>query len=395
MRLFEEFKLYENMWDSLTEAKADTQRLIDFAGEELANRFLAIKSRLKSPENDLYYWIKNKTIDELEQAVYNIENTKSNRALAREAKVNGAELVCDTEHWKVYHITTFEASQTIGRDTKWCITGIHGSDYYWNDYTRRGVDFYFLVTKGEYDPRGLDSKIAIAVFPSNLLQVFNQQDEVIDLNDVPYIDEVNIPGIDIKSMEQGDDTGIIFCSYCDSEINEDDAWIDPYGNTLCYDCWSYDFFSCYMCNETFEWSEAVDAEDVTIDYPVCTECAAKHHLYTTDAASRGPVSSYEIYIASTDKKATTEGVPNEEALSDIIKFIRCCRSKTELQNLVLTWNEGNKLGGLGSDMIAWIEEPDNRVKPEASVLDNLVVGRPDIEDGRIRSAIMTTNMIAR
>ena len=80
MRLFEEFKLYENMWDSLTEAKADTQRLIDFAGEELANRFLAIKSRLKYPENDLYYWIKNKTIDELEQAVYNIENTKSNRA---------------------------------------------------------------------------------------------------------------------------------------------------------------------------------------------------------------------------------------------------------------------------------------------------------------------------
>jgi hypothetical protein len=61
MRLFEEFKLYETMWDNLNEAKADTERLVTFAGQELADRFQAIKNKLKSPENDLYYWIKNKT----------------------------------------------------------------------------------------------------------------------------------------------------------------------------------------------------------------------------------------------------------------------------------------------------------------------------------------------
>lgn len=46
--------LYETL-SSLEESKADTQRLIDFAGEDLAKRFEEIKQRLKAPENDLYY----------------------------------------------------------------------------------------------------------------------------------------------------------------------------------------------------------------------------------------------------------------------------------------------------------------------------------------------------
>lgn len=55
MFLNEEFmQIYEELTE-LNEAKADTQKLIDFAGEDLANRFLAVKNRLKAPENDLYY----------------------------------------------------------------------------------------------------------------------------------------------------------------------------------------------------------------------------------------------------------------------------------------------------------------------------------------------------
>jgi hypothetical protein len=52
-------KLYEKLSAinevTLTEAKADTQKLITFAGKDLADRFLKIKHRLKTPENDLYY----------------------------------------------------------------------------------------------------------------------------------------------------------------------------------------------------------------------------------------------------------------------------------------------------------------------------------------------------
>ena len=42
----------------------------------LAKRFLSIKNRLKSPENDIYYWLK-KTPIELEDRVNEIENTIS------------------------------------------------------------------------------------------------------------------------------------------------------------------------------------------------------------------------------------------------------------------------------------------------------------------------------
>jgi hypothetical protein len=139
---------YHSNVNNLFEAKADTQRLIDFAGEDIANRFLAVKDKLKSPENDLYYWIKNKTVDELKQAISAAENTKSNTQMKKDIADQGAELVADTAHWRVYHITTFAASQKYGRDTQWCITGVNNyGDKYWKDYTKRGVEFYFLITK--------------------------------------------------------------------------------------------------------------------------------------------------------------------------------------------------------------------------------------------------------
>ena len=188
----------------LYEAKADTEKLIAYAGEDLTNRFLAVKNRLKAPESDLYYWIKNKTVDELEQAIINIENTKSATKAKRDIADEGAELVCESEHWKVYHITTFEASKKYGRDTKWCITGINGyGDKYWKEYTNdAGVKFYFLIAKENYDARGENSKFAIALYPRGLGEVFNQQDDKVHFNDIPYIGEVYIPGYDLNKIKE-------------------------------------------------------------------------------------------------------------------------------------------------------------------------------------------------
>ena len=204
MKLFEEFNLYETMWDSLNEAKADTQNLIAFAGEDLANRFLAIKNRLKAPESDLYYWIKNKTPEELEIAVSTLENSKTKTQAKKDLSDAGAKLISETAHWKVYHITTYEAAQKYGRDTRWCITGIDGyGDKYWREYTEdAGVDFYFLITKGEYDPRGEDSKFALALYSHGLGEAFNQQDDKIAFKDIPYIEEVRIPGYDLNSIQE-------------------------------------------------------------------------------------------------------------------------------------------------------------------------------------------------
>ena len=166
---------------TLTEGKADTQRLIDFAGEDLANRFLAVRNKFKSPENDLYYWIKNHTPVELEAAIIDAETGVSKSRAKKAISDNGAELVGENEYWKVYHITTFEASQKYGRDTKWCITGINNyGDKYWKDYTNRGIKFYFYITKGNYDARGTSSKMALAVALDNTYNIYDQQDNKVN-----------------------------------------------------------------------------------------------------------------------------------------------------------------------------------------------------------------------
>ena len=271
MKLFEEFSLYENMWDSLTEAKADTQRLIDFAGEELASRFLNIKNKVKSPENDLYYWIKNKTPEELEQFITEIETAKSATSLKKEVADEGAKLVCETEHWKVYNITTFEASQKYGRDTKWCITGINGwGDRYWKEYKENGIDFYFLITKGEYDPRGKFSKVAIATASLTTgdysCEVFNQQDTPIPLKQVPYIEEIKIPGLDLSTISNQ-----IVCFECGATI-DGDIYYGPQDECFCKYCFNTYYFKCTKCNKT-TYADITCYEDEH-DNKFCSDCCS-------------------------------------------------------------------------------------------------------------------------
>jgi hypothetical protein len=252
----------------LTEAKADTQRLVDFAGADLANRFLDIKSKLKGRETDLYYWIKNKTVAELEQAIIAAENTKSNRQLTKDAVSEGAELVANTEHWKVYHITSFEAAQLYGRDTKWCITGINDwGDKYWNDYTNRGVSFYFLITKGKYDPRGDVSKIALAIYPDKQCEIFNQRDGQMSLNDIPYVDEITIPGIDLFSLEYDE----YFCYACGCGLNDTDLWMGLDDNEYCEDCFHEYYFCCDECEDVFKLEDSNVTKDGRMICNLCLE----------------------------------------------------------------------------------------------------------------------------
>lgn len=246
MLLNEEFlKLWEEL-SELNEAKADTQRLVDFAGEDLANRFLAVRSKLKAPKNDLYYWIKKKTPEELAAFLDTVENTKSTTQAKKDIADQGAKLVCSSEHWNVYHITTFEASQKYGRDSKWCITGVNNwGDKYWKQYKENNIEFYFLITKGEYDPRGKESKIALAIYPNNICEVFNQQDTLIPLSKVPYLDEINIPGLPISSL-----INQVKCFECGEPIELDNIWYGLHGECYCEECFGYTYFICKGCGKT-------------------------------------------------------------------------------------------------------------------------------------------------
>ena len=196
LNLLDKFNL--NIDDYLTESKADELRLIDYAGEDLAKRFLAIRKRLKSPSNDLYFWIKSQPVEAFRAAIEEVENTLSNTQLKKSADA-GAEFVGSNEDWKVYHITTFEASQKYGRDTKWCITGVDGyGRKYWDDYTKTGVDFYFFISKGKINPRGRYGKYALALSPKGDYQVYDQQDnEAYGVPNAPHIN--GLP--DLRTVE--------------------------------------------------------------------------------------------------------------------------------------------------------------------------------------------------
>ena len=274
MILNEDFiKLYEELSD-LNESRADTQKLIDFAGDELASRFFAIKNRLKAPENDLYYWIKNKTPEELALALDKLENTKSNTQLRKDA-VEGGELVCESDHWKVYHITTFEASQYYGRDTKWCITGINNwGDKYWNQYTRRGLQFYFLISKDNYDPRGTISKIALAIYPDGKkCEVYNQRDAVIPLAGIPHLDEINIPGVSLEDIENP-----IYCFDCEKPLNNDEIWLGVQNEAYCEECFKYTYFKCAECGRTFYKRYFIEDENENC---FCHDCDSGFDLLNT------------------------------------------------------------------------------------------------------------------
>ena len=172
----------------LVESKADEQRLIDFAGEDLAKRFFSMKSRLKSPENDIYYWLK-RSPEELEDRLNKLEITKTRSQKDSEAS-EGAELIYNKNGWKVYHITTYEASAKYGKNTQWCISGSkrwsngeRGEEYF-NDYTSKGIKFYFYI-------KGNDEKYALALGTNGNYQVFNQVDDEVDGEEVLP----NVPGL--------------------------------------------------------------------------------------------------------------------------------------------------------------------------------------------------------
>jgi hypothetical protein len=271
MFLNEDFlSIYEEL-SSLNEAKADIQKLVDFAGADLAKRFLLVKNNFKAPENDLYYWIKYKTPADLERVVTDCEDNKSNTQVKKEVADEGAELIQETEHWKVYHITTYAASQKYGRDTKWCITGVNNyGDKYWNQYTKDGIQFYFLISKDAYNARGRFSKFAIAKHPDvDQCEIYDQQDNAVDNEYIPHREEIDIPGVDLTQ----DYTGHT-CENCGIKLYDniyDDGYLNgPDDKLYCEDCWDKLFFMCRGCGEIFDQEKANKAGGYRDWY--CDDC---------------------------------------------------------------------------------------------------------------------------
>ena len=152
-----------------------------------------MKQRLKAPENDLYYWLK-KDKQELLDKLDELEATQTRSQKSAQAQ-EGAKLIYNQDGWKVYHITTYEASVKYGKHTQWCISGSkrwsngeRGEEYF-NDYTSRGIEFYFYIKNN-------DEKYALALTDDNDYEIYNQVDD--DITD--QVQKYKLPNVENLPM---------------------------------------------------------------------------------------------------------------------------------------------------------------------------------------------------
>lgn len=183
--------------------------------EEIVNAFIGYKPQLKSPYNDFYYWIKEGDIENLQKYLSDLDELKKNRDILKQSQKDGARLVYSDNDWKVYEITTYEASAKYGKGTKWCISGSkrwangeEGAGYFDQYYSQDGVRFYFFINK--------DTKYALAVYPDNSCEIFNAEDV-----GIPYIP--NAPVIDeIKAEYKNEsDSNILVNAIMNKKIDSD------------------------------------------------------------------------------------------------------------------------------------------------------------------------------
>lgn len=200
----------------LDEAKEDNQKLIDFIGDEYANIFFTLKKqgRLKSPQNDIYYWLKKKP-QELRDFLMDLHLTRSNSEQRRLDK-SGADLVYNKDGWKIYKINTYDAAKYYGKGTKWCISGNYPGqeskgEAYFNDYKNLGVkDYYFIINPENHKWCYL---YANANFPESVL--WDEKDNgVSDIYDdtIPNFPKEAIevlPGVKVHMKTTGDVADLI------------------------------------------------------------------------------------------------------------------------------------------------------------------------------------------
>lgn len=148
--------------------------------EKILDQFWSIKSRLKSPENDIDWWIK-KPFSELKNFVLGFDSSM-NRAgrkqldYRREAYDNGARLLDTKDGYEIWYVPTYDAARILGRfykgrSAKWCISS--DDPEYWFD-TYENEEFVLLIRE---NPKGDElDKIAIEMPDSG--RVYNEDDFV-------------------------------------------------------------------------------------------------------------------------------------------------------------------------------------------------------------------------
>jgi hypothetical protein len=155
--------LVEQLEDFLVEAWNDNQiqKMAIKLGpdsESLIKQFDALRTanRKEVKGIDIFSF---KTADELQKFLDLVPESKA--GVEKEIKSTGAEAVFENDVCKVFLIKNKDASCIYGANTKWCITQKEAK--HWEDYTDKGISFYFIIRKTPKNDQF--DKVAIAKYP--------------------------------------------------------------------------------------------------------------------------------------------------------------------------------------------------------------------------------------
>ena len=123
----------ESKKEKINEDKVGLENFKKKFGPELFDKFGKLKTRLKSPNNDISYWMK-KTKEELVSVLDDLESKMTVKQKSELAK-EGSKLIYADENWNVIEIYTLEASIKYGKGTQWCISGVNcDAPEHWKRY---------------------------------------------------------------------------------------------------------------------------------------------------------------------------------------------------------------------------------------------------------------------
>lgn len=197
-----------DMNESLTEAKADTERFLKWISDgyrsmkysdwasgvyakEAVDVFNKYKNSLKGEQRDIYAWMK-KPFSDFASLISSLKKKDDEKAEATRKEDEGSELVYENDDWLVYEITNYEASVKYGKGTKWCISGSkrwengkNGREH-WDGYHESGIIFYFFINRKN------GRKYALAIYPDmEHYEIFNDADIAISyIPDAPFVKQV-------------------------------------------------------------------------------------------------------------------------------------------------------------------------------------------------------------
>lgn len=251
-------------YESLHESKEDMARFKEWCdnfSDNLYDRFIKQKERLE--QKDIYYWMK-KDPQDLNYELMKLERTPTNKENRMSAQ-EGADLLYDKNGWKVYNITTYEASNKYGKDTRWCISGDEDGSEYFSDYIADGDKIYFFIhhTKDYYD-----DKYAVVVRTDGTWTIYDSEDDIVP--NIPYAPQVNgLPNVSIPNPNLKHEIEVAFPKEVTSKIVDIKS---PEGDDLEF-FFDYDTRECYRVvledgTERYVYRNSWDGtfEDVTNEF---------------------------------------------------------------------------------------------------------------------------------